>query len=289
MLVLVEYGRDRVGRQLLVDRGEFRERLDREHRDLLLGDELAHVLWEREDRQVLTDALLAGAALGFSAETFGYAANVQAQVDHRLETHRAPQRVQVLADLILDHRVGEEIELLGLVSRTGGQHRRRDLRECGYRRRVVAPLTGDQHVLTRSARADPHCLEASALAHRLRHRLQLRVVGDLAARVEPLGYDDPRQRDLAQLHTTTAVTGVAVAGVLCCAGSHLALLFTSGSHPLREPIPTSTHAQRATIGRVAPATGEHARPRQPPCWRDATLSHRRSSQGRARRARAGRG
>jgi hypothetical protein len=56
-----------------------------------------------------------------------------------------------------------------------------------------------EHIVAVLGRADANGLQAAMAAHRLGELLELAVLDDLPARVEPVRHDDPRKLNVTQL------------------------------------------------------------------------------------------
>jgi hypothetical protein len=141
LLVLVAWRGGRQGRagEILVDLTKADQRLDREQRNLACRDLVTQLLRQREDREMIFDALFAGAAPAASPEPLGNAANCQPTVDHRPVAASALDRVQLAAELVLDHRLRQQLKIL-LLARGHGEHACRDLEKARESSRTVATL-----------------------------------------------------------------------------------------------------------------------------------------------------
>ena len=185
-----------------MDALELRERLDRAQRDLVGGDLLLKLLRELQDPQVLAHARLRG------LEPLRDALDGQPGVEEPLVAAGAGERIEVSAQVILDQGFHEEIGVLVVVAGASGSDDRWQLHHGRLDRRPVAALAGDQHVVAVLGRADADRLQAAVLADRLGHLLELAIVLDLAARVEPVGDDDPRERQVTQLHAAAGAVAI---------------------------------------------------------------------------------
>ena len=149
---------------------------------------------EFQDPQVLAHARLGG------LQALGDALHGQAGVDQALIPAGAGEGIEVAAQIVLEQRFDEQVGVLVLVAGAGRADDRRQLHHARLHGGPVSALAGDQHVVAVVGRAYPDRLQAAVGADRVGELLELAIVDDVSARVERVGDDDPRQRDVAELN-----------------------------------------------------------------------------------------
>jgi hypothetical protein len=177
----MKYLAGRGGGEARVDALELRELLDGPKRNVAGGNLLRLGLAQLQDPEVLADAGLRG------PQPLGDALHGRTGVDQALVAAGAGEGVQVAAKVILDQGLDEQVDVLVIVTGADPADDRWKLHHRRLHGRAVPALGGDQDIVPVLGRTDADRLQAAVLADRLSHLLEVAIVGDLAARVEPFG------------------------------------------------------------------------------------------------------